>query len=128
MTALLLVAASGCATGLTHSGSHEDAASQPHTVSEVIQQDLNRASNTIVLPNSAVPVGSEIVINGVKLKNTRFDIPITINSRVEYWIGYFTGKGRVHMTKYLERSEFFIPYIRPLLKQNGLPRIWFTSR
>src|SRR6185312_16022487 len=26
-----------------------------------------------------------------------------------------------HFEKYLERSEFFIPYIQPLLKQNGMP-------
>src|SRR5690606_21345695 len=34
---------------------------------------------------------------------------------------YFTGKGRKHFVKYLERSEQFIPFIRPLLRQYGLP-------
>lgn len=63
----------------------------------------------------------EIIINGMKLENTKFDYPITVNTRVEYWIDYFTGRGRKHFEKYLERSELFIPYIRPILKQNGLP-------
>ncbi|MBS1961641.1 MAG: transglycosylase SLT domain-containing protein [Bdellovibrionales bacterium] len=63
----------------------------------------------------------EIVIKGVKLEHTNFDFPITVNSAVEKWIDYFTGKGRKHFVKYLERSEYFIPYIRPLLRQYDLP-------
>jgi membrane-bound lytic murein transglycosylase D len=63
----------------------------------------------------------DIYVRGVKLENTTFDYPITINSKVEHWIDYFTGKGRPHFARYLERSELFIPYITPLLKENGLP-------
>jgi hypothetical protein len=64
---------------------------------------------------------NEIIIKGVKLEHTKFDFPITVNSSVEKWIDYFTGRGRKHMVKYLERSEQFIPFIRPLLRQYGLP-------
>lgn len=63
----------------------------------------------------------EIIIKGVKLENTSFDFPITVNTAVEKWIDYFTGRGRKHFVKYLERSEHFIPFIRPLLRQYGLP-------
>src|SRR5688572_20982871 len=42
----------------------------------------------------------EIVVAGVKLQNTDFDFPVTINSRVEHWIDYFTGRGRKHFTRY----------------------------
>jgi hypothetical protein len=69
---------------------------------------------TVVQPN-------EIIIKGVKLEHTSFDYPITVNSAVEKWIDYFTGNGRKHFVKYLERSEHFIPFIRPLLRQYGLP-------
>ncbi|MEK6705245.1 MAG: transglycosylase SLT domain-containing protein [Bdellovibrionota bacterium] len=63
-----------------------------------------------------------IVVRGIKLKVKDFDFPITINSKVEQWIDYFCyGSGRVYFSRYLERSEFFIPYILPLLKQNGMP-------
>lgn len=70
---------------------------------------------------SAVGTNGEMVVLGVKLQNKDFDFPFTLNSRVEFWVNYFTGRGRPHFEKYLERSEFFIPYIRPILKQNGLP-------
>lgn len=65
--------------------------------------------------------GEPITVAGVQLKNTQFDIPVVLNSRVEYWINYFVGKGRPHFEKYLERSQLFVPYIQPILKANGMP-------
>lgn len=70
---------------------------------------------------TVVTYKGDIYVRGMKLENSTFDYPITINSRVEHWIDYFTGKGRPHFSRYLERSELFIPYITPLLKENGLP-------
>lgn len=67
------------------------------------------------------PPLKEITFRGIKLQNTQFDIPIVVNSRVEFWIDYFQGRGRKHFEKYLERSTHFIPFITPLLKQNGMP-------
>ncbi len=72
-------------------------------------------------PSSIVVENGELIVQGKKLKNSNFDIPISINSRVEYWIDYFCGRGRGYFAKYLERSEFFIPYIAPILKQKGMP-------
>lgn len=63
----------------------------------------------------------EVVIGGVRLNNTTFDYPITINSRVEFWVDYFTGRGREAFTKYLARSEFFIPFIHPILEEYKVP-------
>ena len=64
---------------------------------------------------------NEIIVRGVKLQNTRFDYPVVINTQVEKWVDYFLGRGRKHFERYLERSELFIPYIQPLLRQQGLP-------
>jgi membrane-bound lytic murein transglycosylase D len=80
-------------------------------------------SDAPVRPSGASRMGEqgEMIVLGVKLKNTDFDFPVTLNSRVEFWVDYFTGRGRKHFEKYLERSEFFIPYIQPILKQNNMP-------
>jgi len=115
---LTLFVLSGCAT--VKSGSDSDEArlsNSPRGLSEVLSPEggRGRAYRPSMVDNG------EIVIQGVKLKNTKFDIPITVNSRVEYWVDYFTGRGRPHFERYLERSNFFIPYIAPLLKQNGMP-------
>ena len=53
--------------------------------------------------------------------NSRYDFPITINGRVEGWIDYFTGRGREHMERYLGRSSRYIPVMRQIFKQEGLP-------
>jgi hypothetical protein len=81
----------------------------------------DEASRDGVTGKSSIGSNGEMVVLGVKLQNTEFDYPVTLNSRVEFWVNYFTGRGRPHFEKYLERSEFFIPYIRPILKQAGLP-------
>lgn len=115
-TAMILLS-TGCATVRNGSGlaseksGKELRAGSPRTVGEVIQ----------AAPKATPVTYGDLVVQGVKLKNTQFDYPITVNSRVEYWVDYFTGRGRKHFVKYLERSEYFIPYIAPLLKQNNMP-------
>lgn len=89
----------------------------PKSISDVLQQQDQFGTTS----NRWVMQGGNIIVNGVRLKHTQFDYPVTINSRVEHWIDYFCGRGRVYFQRYLERSEFFIPYIVPILKQNGLP-------
>ena len=53
--------------------------------------------------------------------NSRYDFPITVNSRVEGWIDYFTGKGRGHMERYLSRSSRYMPVMKQIFKKSGLP-------
>lgn len=127
MTSLAAFAfASGCAhvkstpNGLPGSDPNLPA---PKNLTEVLQQDLNHSnSNSDGSPKSFVMQDNgRMVVQGVELKNTRFDFPVTVNSRVEYWINYFTGRGRGYFQKYLERSEFFVPYIVPILRQNRMP-------
>lgn len=85
----------------------------------------------LATPGKAIPVATttsetgsgstDMVVLGVKLKNTSFDYPVVVNPMVEEWVEYFTGRGRPHFERYLERSEHFIPYILPILKEKGLP-------
>jgi soluble lytic murein transglycosylase-like protein len=134
--ALTTALSAGCATTAPRgSGAPErDAKYQaPRTVGEIIQQneipppkvlggageDTSTERTQLVANTPENP--TEIRVNGIRLKNTHFDYPITINSSVEYWVDYFTGRGRPFFEKYLERSEFFVPYIRPILAQNHLP-------
>jgi len=50
-----------------------------------------------------------------------FDIPIVINAKVEQFIQYFQTTAREVFTHWLARSEKYIPFMRNLLKENGLP-------
>lgn len=114
-----LVLMTGCAHLKPNSGGSSIGGrneKDPRTVSEVIQRDSWRGQSQSNNGQNQV-----LIVRGIQLKNTKFDYPVTINSRVEYWIDYFCGRGRPHFEKYLARSEFFIPYIVPILKQNGVP-------
>lgn len=50
-----------------------------------------------------------------------FDIPIVINKQVEKWIDYFQTRGRKVFTAWLARSEKYIPMMKGILRENGLP-------
>lgn len=92
-----------------------------------VKPNSDRSDFSPTTTERAIPINTkmknygEMIVQGVKLENTSFDFPVVVNSRVEQWVDYFTGRGRKHFEKYLERSEYFIPYIIPILRQQGLP-------
>lgn len=49
------------------------------------------------------------------------DIPHEDDRKVEQWVNYFTGKGRKWMQIYLERSGRYLPLMKSILKEHGLP-------
>jgi membrane-bound lytic murein transglycosylase D len=49
------------------------------------------------------------------------DIPLTFNSKVAYFTGYFQDSGRASFSKWLSRSERYIPMMREVLKKEGMP-------
>ena len=50
------------------------------------------------------------------------DIPLEVNSYVEQWLDYFTGKGREHMALWLERSGRYFPMMSKIFEQEHLPK------
>lgn len=54
-------------------------------------------------------------------KKNGFDIPIVINEKVEYFIRYFQTTIRNSFSNWLARSEKYIPFMRELLREKGLP-------
>ena len=52
---------------------------------------------------------------------TTFDIPIVMNERVEYFILYFQTAVRDKFMNWLARSAKYIPMMKALLRENGLP-------
>ncbi len=49
------------------------------------------------------------------------EIQVEINSEVEKWIQYFQGRGRGYFERYLERSSRYVPLMKKVLKENGVP-------
>jgi len=48
-------------------------------------------------------------------------LPVVMNSRVTYYIGYFQTSGRKFFEKWLERSGKYIPMMSEILQKKGLP-------
>lgn len=49
------------------------------------------------------------------------DIPLTMNSKVEYFVNYFQTRGKASFSKWLSRSSRYIPMMKALLKREGMP-------
>lgn len=50
-----------------------------------------------------------------------FDLPVTYNRRVAYWLGYFQNNGRNWFRQWLEKATRYMPFIQKELRQAGLP-------
>ena len=50
------------------------------------------------------------------------DIPLEVNSHVEQWLTYFTGKGSGAMRRWLERSGKYFPMMTKVFDEVGAPK------
>lgn len=124
-----LMAATLIGGGCAHGKKSRAAKNPSSSIEDVLEEDLPPSS--LQLPEGdeeassdeghVISPGETLVVKGIRLKNTKFDLPVVINARVEKWIDYFTGRGRKHYQRYLERSEYFIPFIHPILRENKMP-------
>jgi len=51
-----------------------------------------------------------------------FDFPVVENEKVRYFIDYYTGSARKTFTRWLQRSERYIPFMRKIFEEEGLPQ------
>ncbi|MFK7927675.1 MAG: lytic transglycosylase domain-containing protein, partial [Myxococcota bacterium] len=51
-----------------------------------------------------------------------YDIPLATNAHVRRWVNYFTGKGRPHFQRYLDRSAIYRPMMEAKLEAAGQPK------
>lgn len=70
-------------------------------------------------PEAETPDGFDLKLPEEELPES--DIPLTFNSKVEYFVRYFQGSARGAFAKWLSRSERYIPMMRTVLKKEGLP-------
>lgn len=50
-----------------------------------------------------------------------FDIPIVVNGKVEQWTQYYQTRGRKIFSRWLVRSGRYIPLMKELFREKGLP-------
>ena len=63
--------------------------------------------------------GSDLELPDVALPLS--DIPLALNSKVEYFLYYFQTAGKSSFSSWLSRSSRYIPMMKEILKQQGMP-------
>ena len=51
----------------------------------------------------------------------QFDIPVVFNDAVEYFVRYYTTEKRKIFANWLRRSKRYVPMIKEILREHGLP-------
>ena len=63
----------------------------------------------------------EVLPDDPSKKGADFDIPIVVNAKVEQFIQFFQSNLKNRFSNWLGRSGKYIPFMRTLLRENGLP-------
>lgn len=72
------------------------------------------------MPEPSIP--AEEIIPGQSPLVIPAEIPLEVNSTVEQWIEFFTGRGRKHMNLWLSRSGKYFPMMTKIFDEEGVPR------
>jgi len=57
----------------------------------------------------------------MEMEGPEFDIPIVLNDRVEYFLRFYQTVARERFARWLKRSGRYIPIMKEVLKEHGLP-------
>ncbi len=58
----------------------------------------------------------------VFLGENEFDFPLVDNEKVRYFVDYFSGPLKKHVRTWLERSTTYLPMMREIFAEQGLPK------
>lgn len=89
------------------------------TFGEVYAQDPEEVNI-----EKAPVIGQEVedIIGEKKLSEVPLpDVPLVLNQQVEKWMDYFQGRGRKYFIKWLGRSGRYVPMMKQILRENGIP-------
>lgn len=79
--------------------------------SEVVVSDLKEVGEFHLNSPKPTPVKVEEFEN----------VPPEMQPMVDKWVNYFQGRGREHMERYLARSTRYIPLMKKILTEQGMP-------
>lgn len=100
----------------------------PETPALVSDEDLSPPESTETAPVTALFSLEELrdtndeddlVLPDVNLPLS--DIPLALNSQVEYFLYYFQSTGKPAFSRWLSRSSRYIPMMKEILKREGMP-------
>jgi membrane-bound lytic murein transglycosylase D len=91
---------------------------------EIFGRVYENDSAVATIPEKNLIIGAEVedTIASKKLSEVPLpDVPMVLNKQVEMWMDYFQGRGRKHFVRWLSRSGRYVPMMKQILRENGLP-------
>lgn len=88
----------------------QNSESAPSPVADLFTLDELKENHALV---------EELELPDVDLSSA--DIPLTLNSKVEYFLYHFQTSGRQSFARWLSRSSRYIPMMKEILKREGMP-------
>ena len=58
----------------------------------------------------------------IQVTALQFDFPVVENQKVQYYIDFYTGPGRIPFSRWLERTHRYLPSMQEVFAAQGLPR------
>jgi membrane-bound lytic murein transglycosylase D len=94
---------------------------KPSTPVDSLEGEAMREASRPSIPEEEV--SSEDVERNIErpYQSAYGEIPLDYNEHVEKWVNYFQGRGRNYMEMYLSRSARYLPMMKNVLRENGLP-------
>lgn len=90
------------------------------TKSTSVVHALPSKSQTAISPSKLLESGVSKKVSP-KIDIPKYDIPITYNSKVRYWVNYFQGEGRNWFKLRMERSYRYLPLMQAHMTDRGIP-------
>lgn len=84
-----------------------------------LEKSLELPASELIDTDAAPAADIDISLLNETLPNS--DIPLTLNSKVNYFIDFFQHRGHGFFAKWLSRSERYIPIMREILRKEGMP-------
>ncbi|MBW2053835.1 MAG: LysM peptidoglycan-binding domain-containing protein [Deltaproteobacteria bacterium] len=128
LSVLVLIFLSSCATTDRLSETPIDHPPQEEQA-VVIKEEPVEEPEIVVCPPVNIKVEERLedmvfaelrVLEGDK-KTVKFDVPVTINKDVQVWITYFLGRGQKSFVRALGRSTRYLPLMKRIFREEGLP-------
>src|SRR5512136_556710 len=102
------------------------ASDTPALISTIEQEDAAEESTSPVaelftLDELKNKSGDTAELNLPDVELPLSDIPLALNSKVEYFLYYFQTSGRQSFSRWLSRSSRYLPMMKEILKREGMP-------
>ncbi len=99
-----------------------------YSTAAVVKKTLMPAAKTnfIYAPSAKSNASNNNFVSSIKTKNSVqspliFDLPVTYNHKVSFWVNHFQTRGQKWFRQWLERASRYLPFIQEELRKSNLP-------